>query len=65
VEVSRSISESVPMYSWNLAGYRAGHAPAGEKNRHSFGGLTDAAFTQIGMLENSLNACWPWEKLAD
>jgi hypothetical protein len=65
VEVSRSISESVPMYSWNLAGYRAGHAPAGERNRHSFGGLTDAAFTQIGMLENSLNACWPWEKLAD
>jgi len=64
-EVSRAIPDSVPMYTWNLAGYRAGHAPAGERNRHSFGGLTDAAFTQIAMMENGQNASWPWERMAD
>ncbi len=29
----------VLVYTWNLAGYRAGHGPSGERNRHTFGGL--------------------------
>jgi hypothetical protein len=60
IEVSKSIPDSVPLYTWNLAGYKAGHAPAGERNRHTFGGLTDAAFTQIALLENLKSGAWPW-----
>ena len=62
VGISRSIPETVPMYTWNLAGYQAGHAPSGGQNRHTFGGLTDAAFSMVGLLESGLNAKWPWEQ---
>ena len=60
-EVTDSIPATVPMYTWNLAGYRAGHAPSGIRNRHAFGGLTDAAFRTVRLLEAGQNAHWPWE----
>ncbi|MFD8570951.1 TROVE domain-containing protein [Streptomyces sp. NPDC059639] len=50
----------VPVYTWNLAGYRAGHAPSGAANRHTFGGLTDAAFRMVSLLESGRDADWPW-----
>ncbi|GGR51342.1 TROVE domain-containing protein [Streptomyces roseolus] len=56
------IPASVPLYTWNLAGYRAGHVPSGGRNRHTFGGLTDAAFRMIPLLEAGRNAAWPWEQ---
>lgn len=59
-EVSASIPEAVPMYTWNLAGYRSGHAPSGVRNRHVFGGLTDAAFRMVSLLEAGRDANWPW-----
>lgn len=59
-EVDRSISQSTPMYTWNLAGYEAGHAPSGSGQRHTFGGLTDAAFRTIPLLESGRDANWPW-----
>lgn len=59
-EVDRSIPQTVPMYTWNLAGYQAGHAPSGRGQRHTFGGLTDAAFRMIPLLESGRDACWPW-----
>ncbi|RAJ32025.1 TROVE domain-containing protein [Kitasatospora sp. SolWspMP-SS2h] len=52
----------VPCYTWNLAGYRTGHAPSGTGNRHTFGGLTDAAFRLIPLLEAGQDAAWPWER---
>jgi hypothetical protein len=61
VEVDQSIPQSTPMYTWNLAGYEAGHAPSGHGQRHTFGGLTDAAFRMIPLLESSRDAAWPWE----
>ena len=60
-EVSESVPGTVPMYTWNLAGYRAGHAPSGDRNRHAFGGLTDAAFRMVPLLEAGRDARWPWE----
>jgi hypothetical protein len=60
VEVTRSVPESVPMYTWNLAGYQRGHAPSGGRNRHTFGGLTDAAFRMIPLLESGRDATWPF-----
>ncbi|MEU2153495.1 TROVE domain-containing protein [Streptomyces sp. NPDC019396] len=54
------IPADVPVYTWNLAGYRAGHGPSGEGNRHTFGGLTDAAFRMVPLLEAGRSADWPW-----
>ncbi|MEV4330669.1 TROVE domain-containing protein [Streptomyces sp. NPDC049597] len=51
----------VPVYTWNLAGYRAGHGPSGGANRHTFGGLTDAAFRMVPLIEQGMSADWPWE----
>lgn len=55
------IPASVPVYTWNLAGYQAGHGPSGTGNRHTFGGLTDAAFRMVPLLEAGRAASWPWE----
>jgi hypothetical protein len=59
--VAASVPASVPVYTWNLAGFRLGHAPAGGANRHTFGGLSDAAFGLIPLLERRADAGWPWE----
>lgn len=53
------IPATVPMYTWNLAGYKLGHA-AGGPHRHTFGGLTDAAFKMIPLLERGRDADWPF-----
>jgi len=55
-----SVPASIPTYTWNLAGYKEGHA-AGTANRHTFGGLTDAAFKMIPLLESNHDGSWPWE----
>ncbi|MGW7087492.1 TROVE domain-containing protein [Streptomyces sp. NPDC054871] len=63
-EVNRSIPQTTPMYTWNLAGYQAGHAPSGRGQRHTFGGLTDQAFRMIPLLEVGRDASWPWVQAA-
>lgn len=55
------IPKTVPVYMWNMAGYRPGSTPSGGRNRHTFGGLTDAAFRMIPLLEAGHDARWPWE----
>ena len=57
---SGSVPPGIPMYTWNLAGYRHGHAPSGWHNRHTFGGLSDVSFRMISLLEAGLDAAWPW-----
>lgn len=57
--VYSAVPDSVPVYTWNLAGYQYGHAPGG-MNRHTFGGLTDAAFRMVPLLEAGKNADWPF-----
>lgn len=54
------VPSAVPVYTWNLAGYRVGHAPSGGGNRHTFGGLTDGAFRMVSLIEDGRNADWPW-----
>lgn len=56
-----SVPANVPMYTWNLGGYRAGHAESGSNLKHTFGGLTDKAFQMIPLLEAGLTQVWPWE----
>ncbi|GAA4046364.1 TROVE domain-containing protein [Streptomyces shaanxiensis] len=57
---TRQVPADVPVYTWNLAGYRAGHGPSGKANRHTFGGLSDAAFRMVPLLESARDADWPW-----
>ncbi|MEV3856492.1 TROVE domain-containing protein [Streptomyces sp. NPDC050095] len=58
-DATSAVPAQVPVYTWNLAGYRAGHAPSGV-NRHTFGGLSDAAFRMVSLLEAGRDADWPW-----
>ncbi|UXY19112.1 TROVE domain-containing protein [Streptomyces cynarae] len=53
----------IPVYTWNLAGYRVGHGPSGTGNRHTFGGLSDAAFRMVPLLEAARDADWPWAEV--
>jgi len=53
------VPATIPVYTWNLAGYRLGHGP-GAVNRHTFAGLTDAAFKLIPLLEAGQNQTWPF-----
>lgn len=60
VFTAAGIPDSVPTYTWNLAGYDASHAPT-KANRHLFGGMSDIMFSMIPMIERGLSAGWPWE----
>ena len=57
---TQQVPADVPVYTWNLAGYRPGHGPSGAANRHTFGGLSDAAFRMVPLLESARDADWPW-----
>jgi hypothetical protein len=59
-DVVAAVPATVPVYTWNLAGYRVGHAPSGDGMRHTFGGLSDAAFRLVPLLEAGRDADWPW-----
>lgn len=58
--VDQLIAAHVPLYMWNFGGYKHGATPSGHGNRHTFGGLTDAAFRIIPMLEAGRDSAWPW-----
>lgn len=59
-EPTKAVPPQVPVYTWNLAGYRYGHGSSGEAGRHTFGGLSDAAFRMIPLIEAGRSADWPW-----
>ena len=59
-QAALQVPANVPVYTWNLAGYRVGHGPSGKANRHTFGGLSDAAFRMVPLLEAERSADWPW-----
>jgi hypothetical protein len=48
-----------PIFTFNLAGYKAAHMPATGKH-WTFGGLTDAGFTAIELLEKGTDQGWPF-----
>lgn len=59
-DVSAAVPAHVPVYGFNLAGYRHSTMPAGISNRHELGGLTDHTFRLIPMLEAGHAGAWPW-----
>ncbi len=60
---SDAVPSNVPLYTWNLEGYKAG-GKSGSLKRHTFGGLTDKAFVQIPLIEAGQTGKWPWEYTA-
>jgi hypothetical protein len=55
-----TLPTDVSFYGFNLAGYRETMAPFGSNNRHEMGGLTDATFKQVPLLERGRDAGWPF-----
>ena len=55
-----AVPKRVPVYGFNLGGYRATVLDAGRGNRHEFGGLNDATFTMLNLLESRTSAGWPF-----
>jgi hypothetical protein len=58
--VTGAVPASVPLYGFNLAGYRAAAFDAGATNRIELGGLTDATFRMIPLIEAGRCADWPF-----
>lgn len=59
-DVTRAAPADVPIYGYNLQGYRYAAMPTSRANRHEFGGFSDAAFRMIPLLEAGASAAWPW-----
>lgn len=61
--VTDAVPKETPLFVFNTAGYAATPMQTGP-NRHELGGLTDAAFKMIPLLEAGTDAGWPWERMA-
>lgn len=55
----QAIPANVPVYTFNLAGYRAGSGKSGPYRTY-LGGLSDQSFKLIPLLEAGRDAAWPW-----
>ncbi len=52
----------VPVYGFNLGGYDRAMMQVGKNGKHEFGGLTDATFKQVPLLEAGESTGWPWDQ---
>nr|WP_225954085.1 TROVE domain-containing protein [Kibdelosporangium phytohabitans] len=59
-DVGKAVKRNVPIYGFNLGGYAPAAYATGGDNRHEFGGLTDATFRMVPLLEAGRNAAWPF-----
>jgi hypothetical protein len=59
-DVGTAVPRDVPLYGFNLGGYGRTPYRAGSPNRHEFGGLTDATFRMVPLLEAGQRADWPF-----
>lgn len=60
--VTDVVPTHVPLYTWNLEGYRQTPIPGQTPNRFELGGLTDATFRLIPVIEAGQSGRWPWEQ---
>jgi hypothetical protein len=58
--VADAVPRHVPIYGFNLNGYKQAAYATGKANRHEFGGLSDATFRMVPLLEAGQNAGWPF-----
>ncbi|MCX4596068.1 TROVE domain-containing protein [Streptomyces sp. NBC_01549] len=59
-QIDDLVPKHVPVYMWNMAGYKPGAMPSGAAGRHTLGGLTDHAFRMVPLLEAGRDCDWPW-----
>ncbi|WP_432830313.1 TROVE domain-containing protein [Dactylosporangium sp. CA-092794] len=57
--VTDVVPKSIPLYGFNLGGYRVTAIPA-VANRVEFGGLTDATFRMLPLIEAGRDEAWPF-----
>jgi hypothetical protein len=60
VSPSHVVPARVPLYGVNLGGYAPTVIPGGVPNRVEIGGLTDATFKMLPLIEAGRNADWPF-----
>jgi pyridoxal biosynthesis lyase PdxS len=60
VVATDQLPAKVPVYGFNLGGYRTTVVDTGRGSRHEFGGLNDATFTMLNLLESRTSAGWPF-----
>jgi hypothetical protein len=58
--VTEVVPRGTPLYGFNLGGYRLTAFDTGAPNRIEFGGLTDATFRMIPLIEAGRHADWPF-----
>jgi hypothetical protein len=58
--VSTVVGPEIPVYGFNLGGYGTTVIDAGGHNRHEFGGLSDATFGMLKLIERGQSADWPF-----
>lgn len=54
------VPKHVPVITFNVAGYKAGHGPSGTPTRITIGGLNDQAFKLLPVLESRAAGQWPF-----
>lgn len=59
--VTNAVPKNISLYGFNLGGYRPAAFDAGRANRIEFGGLTDATFRMVPLIEAGRDAAWPWQ----
>lgn len=60
-DVAASVPKNVPVYAWNLSAYTHS-GMSGDGARYEIGGLNDATFRLIPLIEAGRDAKWPWEE---
>jgi hypothetical protein len=58
---SSAAPANVPMYTFNLVGYKPSQVPNSPNRVTIGGGLTDKSFQMIALLEAGKDGHWPWE----
>lgn len=59
-DVFHTIPATTPVYAFNLGGYAATAINTSQPNRIELGGLNDATFRLIPIIEAGRDADWPW-----
>lgn len=59
-QIDELIPKHVTLHMWNFGGYQHGAAPSGLGNRHTYGGLSDAAFRMVPLIEAGRDCNWPF-----
>ncbi len=58
--IDQVVPTSVPVYVWNIGGYKVGSMTSGSSTRHTFAGLHAGGFGTVQMIEAGRSTAWPF-----